>query len=229
MKSFINYIEEGVNDPAIFKAVFMAGGPGSGKSFMVGKTALPALGMRIISSDTFFERQLEKAGLEPTPENIFSPKGQELRGLAKKLTKKQQEIALNGRLGLVIDGTGKNHERIRTQKVALEKLGYETMMIFVNTNIETAINRNRMRKRKLADDAVKKMWHEVQDNMGKFQTTFGNRFVIVDNSEGTNYKTATMAAYKKASQWTRREPGTNKARNWIEAQKKSRGIRKGRM
>ena len=43
MLSFENYlkreiaqvIEEGVNDPAIFKAVFLAGGPGSGKSFIV--------------------------------------------------------------------------------------------------------------------------------------------------------------------------------------------------
>jgi len=36
MKSFYSFLEEGVNDPAIFKAVFMAGGPGSGKSFVTG-------------------------------------------------------------------------------------------------------------------------------------------------------------------------------------------------
>ena len=44
-------LEEGVNDPSIFKAVFLAGGPGSGKSFIVGKTALSSLGMRIVNSD----------------------------------------------------------------------------------------------------------------------------------------------------------------------------------
>ena len=44
MKDFKTFVDEGPNDPAIFKAIFLAGGPGSGKSFIVGKTALPALG-----------------------------------------------------------------------------------------------------------------------------------------------------------------------------------------
>ena len=29
-----NQLDEGINDTAIFKAVFLAGGPGSGKSFI---------------------------------------------------------------------------------------------------------------------------------------------------------------------------------------------------
>ena len=41
-------VEEGVNDPAIFKAIFLAGGPGSGKSFIVGKTGLTSLGLSLI-------------------------------------------------------------------------------------------------------------------------------------------------------------------------------------
>jgi len=44
MLSFDDYLNEGINDPSIFKAVFLAGGPGSGKSFMVGQTALTSLG-----------------------------------------------------------------------------------------------------------------------------------------------------------------------------------------
>ena len=102
-------LEEGVNDPGIFKAVFLAGGPGSGKSFMVGKTALTTLGLKLINSDPAFETQLKKVGLKATPEDIFTPKGQDARAKAKRLTAKQQELALNGRLGLVIDGTGKDY------------------------------------------------------------------------------------------------------------------------
>ena len=49
MQRLTSYIEEGVNDPAIFKAVFLAGGPGSGKSFIVGQTALTALGFKVIN------------------------------------------------------------------------------------------------------------------------------------------------------------------------------------
>jgi len=226
MKSFVNYIEEGVNDPAIFKAVFMAGGPGSGKSFIVGKTALTAFGLKLINSDDIFERALAKAGMEPTPEDIFSKKGQAIRGGAKALTAKKQEIALSGKLGLIIDGTGKDYEKIKKQKDDLNRLGYDTLMIFVNTNIETALKRNRMRKRSLADDAVKKMWQGVQDNMGKFQSLFREDFIILDNSENQDVEKSTMRVYRYASKWTKKGHQNQVARKWIEAQKKSRGIRR---
>ena len=86
--SFKQYtqVNEGVNDPAIFKAVFLAGGPGSGKSFVVGKTGLTALGLKLINSDPAFENLLKKAGLGLTPDDMFSPKGQDVRIGAKKLT-----------------------------------------------------------------------------------------------------------------------------------------------
>ena len=96
-------LEEGVNDPSIFKAVFLAGGPGSGKSFIVGKTALPSIGMRIVNSDPAFEKALAKAGLKMEPDDIFSDAGQAARGRAKKITSKQQSLYVQGRLGLVID------------------------------------------------------------------------------------------------------------------------------
>ena len=44
----IKDIDEGINDPAIFKAIFLAGGPGSGKSFIVGKTGLTSLGFKVV-------------------------------------------------------------------------------------------------------------------------------------------------------------------------------------
>ena len=64
-KTFADFVdipklEEGVNDPAIFKAVFLAGGPGSGKSFMVGQTGLTGLGFKIVNSDTAFETAIKK-------------------------------------------------------------------------------------------------------------------------------------------------------------------------
>ena len=118
MKSFnqysveSDYLEEGINDPAIFKAVFMAGGPGSGKSFIAGKTGLTSMGFRLINSDDIFEAQLKKAGLETTPENIFSDKGQTIRVGAVAMTANKLQTSLAGRLGLLIDGTGKNVQPI---------------------------------------------------------------------------------------------------------------------
>ena len=170
MKNFIKYMEEGINDPAIFKAVFMAGGPGSGKSFMAKKTALEALGLKLINSDDIFERSLKKLGLEPTPEVIFSKRGQEvIRPAAKALSAKKQEMALIGRLGFIIDGTGKSYERIKVQKDALNRFGYDTMMLFINTDLETSLKRNQERPRSLRDDVVQQQWKNVQNNIGNRQ------------------------------------------------------------
>ena len=115
MIKFSQFLNEGVNDPAIFKAVFLAGGQGSGKSFIVGKTGLPILGFRVVNSDDSFENAMKKAGMEMNPDNIFSVQGQELRGKAKRITAKKQEIYIKGRLGLVIDGTGKDFAKLQKQ------------------------------------------------------------------------------------------------------------------
>jgi len=90
MLKFKELIDEGVNDPAIFKAVFLAGGPGSGKSFIVGRTALTAHGFRVVNSDDAFEKSMKDAGLEMNPENIFSDQGQAARKGAKVLTGKRR-------------------------------------------------------------------------------------------------------------------------------------------
>lgn len=215
IKSFKEMVNEGVDDPAIFKAVFLAGGPGSGKSFTVGKTGLTALGFKIVNSDDKFEHAMKKAQMDMSPENVYSPRGQEIRGRAKAKTKIQQDAYLMGRLGLVIDGTGKNFPKIKKQAQALKDLGYDVAMIFVNTDIDTALNRNRMRARSLPDDEVKKMWNEVQSNMGKFQGFFGNEFTIVDNSEGSNVEKATTTAYKKIAKFAKESPKNGIARAWI--------------
>jgi len=225
MIRFKTFLEEGVNDPAIFKAVFLAGGPGSGKSFIVGKTGLPALGFRVVNSDDAFENALKKAGLTTTPDDIFSVKGQELRGKAKKLTAKKQEIYIKGRLGLVIDGTGKDFNKVQRQAKALEGIGYDTAMIYVNTDLETALQRNRDRDRTLPDDEVESMWKTVQKNIGAFQRQFGKQdFVVVDNSIGKNYEKETVRAYREITKFVNREPDSRLAKLWIKQEKEKRGI-----
>jgi dephospho-CoA kinase len=209
-------LDEGVNDPGIFKAVFLAGGPGSGKSFVVGKTALTALGLKLINSDDAFEAQLKKVGLKPTPEDIFSPKGQEVRARAVALTGMKQKLALNGRLGLVIDGTGKDYPKIKRQADELTGLGYDIAMIFVNTDLKTAQARNKNRERTLPEDEVEKMWNAVQRNIGRFQKQFKQDFIVIDNSEGVrDFDAATMAAYKRMSAWVKKTPKRSAAKQWI--------------
>lgn len=217
---FKDYIIEGPEDPAIFKAVFLAGGPGSGKSFIVGKTSLLALGFKLINSDELFEKGLKKAGMTMDPDDIFSVRGQEVRAKAKALTKLKMDIHLKGRLGLVIDGTGKDYAKIKKQVDMLRSIGYAVHMIFVNTDLETALNRNKMRTRSLPDDQVKKMWSDVQNNIGKFQGLFRNRMTIVDNSSGSDVSGSTLQAYRDIAAWAKRPPENSLAQKWL---KQARG------
>jgi len=229
----VELLDEGVNDPAIFKAVFLAGGPGSGKSFIVGKTGLVNIGMKLVNSDDEFERRLKNAGLDKSnPDDIYSPKGQALRDKAKKTTKNKQDMYITGRLGLVIDGTGKDADKMVRQRKQLEDLGYDTAMIFVDTDLETSMLRNKERARKLPDAEVKTMWKEVQSNKKRFKSLFGKNFAIVDNtdqgSKEANLKLAdreTLVAYKKMTKFANAKPTKETAKNWIENEKSRRGIK----
>ena len=183
MKTY-QQIQEGVYDPNIFKAVFLAGGPGSGKSFVV-RTTTGGLGLKIVNSDDIYERDLENAGLDAgNPEDIFSDEGQDIRVRSKEKTAKRQSLWVDGRLGIIIDGTGKDVGKISRQKSLLDQIGYDCYMIFVNTSLDIAQERNMQRKRKLQPKAVEQMWNAVQRNIGGFQRVFGSKnFIIVDNNE----------------------------------------------
>ena len=188
-REFSEFLKEGVHDPGIFKAVFTAGGPGSGKSFIAGKAGLgkfSSFGMKTVNSDNIFEKLLRDAKVEPVPEQIFSPKGQEIRGHAKELTQKRQKGWLKGRLGMVVDGTGKDYKKIKQMSDALRSIGYASYMLFVNTSLDVAQQRNMMRARTLEPTEVEEMWKAVQQNMGKFQQYFGRQnFILVDNNSPT--------------------------------------------
>ena len=213
MKTFQD-MQEGVYDPNIFKAIFLAGGPGSGKSYVVRRTT-GGLGMKIVNSDDIYEKMLKDAGLEPTPEDIFSDKGQEIRVRAKKTTKVKQGGFLNGRLGIIIDGTGKDYDKIAKQVQGLKNLGYECSMIFVNTSLDTAQDRNRMRKRTLPEKQVAQMWNEVQRNIGKFQSLFGSKnFIIVDNNDAGEDVFAKV--WKRISKLVKTKVTNPIAKRWIQ-------------
>ena len=179
----LKQLQEGLYDPNIFKAFFMAGGPGSGKSYVV-KKSTGGTGLKIVNSDVAFEKLLIKAGLSlkmPDDELVARDK---VRGKAKALTKLSRDNYVEGRLGLVIDGTGKDFDKITNQASDLKQIGYDVYMIFVNTSLDVALENNQKRARTLKDSMVKDLWNQVQNNMGKFQRYFGGtNFIIVDNNE----------------------------------------------
>lgn len=215
-------LTEGVNDPGIFKAVFLAGGPGSGKSFIVKRTALQAMGLVLINSDVAFENIMRKRGLDFKMPDSEQEQRTLARDAAKATIDKKLQLAIEGRLGLVIDGTGKDFDKIERAKANLVSLGYECGMIFVNTDLETAKKRNAQRERSVKEDLVVKMWKEVQSNLGRFHHEFGNNFYLVDNSEGSNFEPQVNKVFSKLSSWSR-TPSTNPlARKWMTQQRSNK-------
>jgi len=175
-------LKEGLYDPNIFKAFFLAGGPGSGKTFVT-RGAFGGTGLRVINSDNAFESALRKHGLSLKMPEDEAEARDILRARAKGVTDKTLDLSLKGRLGLVIDGTGRDYDKIKIQNDMLKQLGYDTYMVFVNTSLEVALERNAKRERSVPEYITRKSWTQVQSNIGRFQNTFGmSNMIIIDNS-----------------------------------------------
>ena len=218
MKTF-EQLTEGVYDPNIFKAFFLAGGPGSGKSYVVRRTT-GGLGLKIVNSDIAFEKLLNDADFDLDFRAMSPEKSLErdkIRSRAKEITSKMQRNFVAGRLGLIIDGTGAEYVKIERQARKLKELGYETYMIFVNTSLDTAIERNNQRSRKLPLDIVKTYWNNVQSNIGKFQNLFGmgNMIIVDNNSAGEN---VFNTVFKQIVKLTKRKVKNYIAKQWIDNQ-----------
>ena len=214
MKTFYE-LQEGLYDPNIFKAFFLAGGPGSGKSYVVKKTT-GGTGLKSVNSDEAFEHLLKKAGLSlKMPPEEFERKEVQ-RARAKEVTKAKQKNYLEGRLGLIIDGTGKDANKIGKQKAGLEELGYDTYMIFVNTSLDVALQRNADRARSLAEPLVVKSWKDVQANIGKFSNMFRAGFIVVDNNNAG--EEIFTSVWKRVRGLLRKKVQNTRAMNWMAAE-----------
>jgi len=214
MKTF-QELQEGLYDLNIFKAIFIAGGPGSGKSLVAGKSTGGA-GLKMVNSDPAFELLLKKAGLSlKMPPEEFERK-EVVRAKAKAITAKQQKNYLEGRLGLVIDGTGKDVDKILKQKNMLEELGYDTYMIFVNTSIDVALHNNAERPRSLPSADVIKMHKAVQNNIGQFSNMFRQGLIVVDNNDPLDPDDRELFKdiWKRVKGLLRRKVTNTRAMNW---------------
>lgn len=212
-----DYINEGVYDPGIFKAFFLAGGPGSGKTFVT-QSAFAGTGLKLVNSDVKFERDLRKANLSlkmPDEEKYFRDR---IRQGAKEFAGKQMDTYLKGRLGMIVDSTARDYSSIQRQYNLLRNIGYDCYMIFVNTSLEVALERNRTRSRSIPEYIVQKSWKGVQANMGAFQKVFGHsKLLIVDNNKDD--KELITQTLNTASRFIRSrlrtKPETQIAMSWI--------------
>jgi len=231
---FEELITEGVHDKGIFKAVFLAGGPGSGKDYVLDNT-LSGHGMTEINSDKALEFLMDKKGLNKTMPASEKIERDLVRGRAKNMTELRQRLALQGRNGLIINGTGDDHEKVKIIKSRLEELGYDTSMIMVNTRDEVSASRNVERGsrggRTVPEDVRKQKWDAVQKARPELAKLFGDRYAEFDNSEDLRVarpeivqakKEELLNLYKGVQKFMKAPPKADQAKEWVanELQKK---------
>ena len=212
MVKLMDLLTEGIHDKGIFKAVFMAGGPGSGKSYVAkelfgipDRFNISGTGLKMINQDKELKHLLKKYGFDPEwldvyPDDVFdnitgaAKHGHSgLRDFTKELAQQRRKGYMSGKLGMIIDGTGHKFQKVKSDRDSLIKAGYDTYMIFVMTSLEVAQQRNKERDRVLPEKIVKKSWTDTRKNLGGYKALFGGNIVVVDNS---NFLTAKEARHK---------------------------------
>ena len=242
-------IEEGVFDDGVLKAVFTAGGPGSGKSFLAdvifgvrdssGKpyfgnaSFLGKTGLKYVNSDKFFEKQLKDNNIDAGDlqriekedpalwDKIQGAKPDSLRNIAKGKLNMLKGFFESGRIGMLIDGTGGRYEKMVRQKETAEALGYDTMLLFVDTSEEIAVERNANRERKLPEKKVRELWSDVQNNKDAFQNLFGDKMVVVNNDK---FGPPPEDVVKELNKFVDAPVENTIGRVWIEDELEMRGV-----
>ena len=178
----INEITEGPHDPYTHKAIFFAGSPGAGKTYVSRKLAGVFGGLKQVNMDIIFKHLMTKKNLSWKMPPEEEPEREKQRQRSKELVTKQQQRYTDNGLGLLIDSTGRIYDTIAKIKQELEDKKYATTMIFVNTDLQTALRRNKDRERTLPDKLIHKNFSVVEQNLGQFQRLF-NDVHIVNNSD----------------------------------------------
>ena len=184
------------------------------------------MGLKVIKSDSVFARALNKEKMSLNFANYDEKeiaRRDDIRAKANARTGTQLKLALEGRLGLILDSTARDVSRIADEANTMKQIGYDVYMVFVNTSLEVALKRNQMRARKLPDAIVINSHRQIQQNIGKLQRIFGtNNFVIVDNNKPA--EDVNPSVHKAIRRMINRKPTSYQAVSWIkrELQKRKR-------
>lgn len=148
-------------DRGMFKAIFVSGGPGSGKDIVIRE----AIAEHKIVELNFIQAQ-----------DYLADK--------QKLSEKTNDFrreAIRSRGPLIVNGPADDTDRISYIKEELEELGYETMMVFVKTTNEASKERNSLLSRMMVESVRQDKWLKSQKNTKYFNETF-NKFISFDNT-----------------------------------------------
>lgn len=229
-EEFEQLFSEGVEDSHIFKAIFLQGPNLSGKDFILDKL-LNFKSLTEISTIKVFDYLFGKNKLDFSNSDETPP--------AKSETELREKLSLIGRNGIIINGTADIFEKIDMIKQSLESLGYDTLMIMVNIDDETAKQRNVERGktggRVIPEPIRKEKWDTVQNTRAQFASIFQQNYIEFDNSVDLRNADSNTAIQKNqeiqqlletVQEFLEAEPSSDLAKQWIENQHLGMGIQK---
>ncbi len=162
------------------KVIFMAGGAGSGKGNVISKLGLKEAGYKMVNSDISLEWLKKNHGLPENQSDYTAEQRSQLSKLsaeARKIAKRKQGKFAGHGDGVVVDGTGGSIKMMEKLVEEFKAKGYDVSMIFVETSLEVAQQRNAARKeRSLREGILNKNHEQVQGNKEAFKALFGETF-----------------------------------------------------
>jgi tRNA uridine 5-carbamoylmethylation protein Kti12 len=168
-----SYLREGIEDKGIFKAMFMAGHPGAGKSYVLRKVKSGQVEPRLVNTDKTF----------PLFKEWWSTDWPKISTKVKTINKNQLALYINSMLPLAVDGTAIDTSQVLKRIGILESFGYDVGMIFVNTSLETALKRASKRERPVDPEFIKKVYDRVNKARSFYRTKF-QTWIEIDNDDG---------------------------------------------
>ncbi len=144
----------------------------------------------------------------------------------------KERLAIHGRNGLIINGTGDDPAKIAKIKARLEGLGYDTKLMLVNTKNEVSKQRNIERGerggRTVPENIRLEKWTAVQNAKEDLKDLFGaENYHEIDNSEDLRTAGADIKQEKEAElmdyfkmfrKFTETPPESEEANQWIKTQ-----------
>jgi len=186
------FINESINDKGIFKAVYMAGHSGAGKSYVLSHVKSGSIDPRLINVDKFsefFAKNLSFLGKIDAYDGYYWSK-------ARMLTTHQIANYIDGVLPLAIDVTAASPNAVVRRYGILEFFGYDQAMVFVNCSLETALERAEKRERRVRPEVVIAYYEEVKKLKGYLKQKF-SPFIEVNNDIGELTDEVVINAFNK--------------------------------
>lgn len=192
--NFKQYIEESVNDKGRFKSIFMAGSPGSGKTYVISKIDNANVQPRLVSIDKIHEFSGPRKGFALSDYKNWN----KFEGQIKGTFREQLALYINSMLPLWVDGTSSEINNTLKRIGILEYFGYDIAMLWVNTNVDVAIKRAAARDRQVPPEFIQRAHNLAEENKKFYQQKIPN-FIEANNNDGELNDHAIQTLFKTTS------------------------------